>query len=103
MSEPTLQDVLHAEAIIESRQCPNCALMVGHEPTGCMVEMVISVLHDRYISEDADFNERFLRRLDDMWADMNVDALWQAIGPIVDDVENGAYNTNVAGLQDILP
>ena len=67
-------------------RCPNCTRnIVGHEPNGCVLEALMSVLRDR-----GGHTDKQMRKL---WANVDVDALWNAIGPIVDDLGEGVFTS----------
>lgn len=65
--------------------CPNCAgPVVGHEENGCVLAALIGVVRDR-----GNHTELKIRQLH---ANANIDALWDQLGPIIDQLEEGAFN-----------
>lgn len=70
---------------MKSPLCPNCDQRVANHPeNGCVLAALIQVARDR-----GGVPERKLRKLH---AECNVDALWDDVGRIVDDLEDGHYS-----------
>ena len=66
------------------RRCPNCLGPIAKHPqNSCMLAMFIQVIRER-----GEMSERKLRKLH---AKCNVDALWDKLAPIIDDIEEGEY------------
>lgn len=66
------------------RICPNCTEPVADHPeNGCVLAALIDVIRSR-----GTFGERKLRNIH---AAVDADALWCDIGEIVDDLEEGRY------------
>lgn len=65
--------------------CPNCTSPVnGHPENGCVLQALIGVIRDRgNLSE---------RKILDLHANAWVDSLWDDMGPIIDDLEEGQYS-----------
>lgn len=64
--------------------CPNCGLsVVDHPENECVLGVFIAVLADRGVPKAA---------LHDLHARCDVDALWESIGPILDDLQDGRFN-----------
>jgi hypothetical protein len=64
--------------------CPNCLMFVALPNEGCLLHDLIQVARER-----ANHPERKLRQLH---AKCDVDALWNRLGPIVDDLEDGNFS-----------
>lgn len=66
--------------------CPNCAHPIENHPeNGCVLKALIGVLRNRGEYEEIYLNE--------IHANTDVDALWQKIGRIIDDLGEGLYGT----------
>ena len=67
------------------RKCPNCAAhpVADHPANGCVLAALIQCIRDRGTVPE--------RRLRDVHAHTDVDALWNDVGKIVDRLEEGAY------------
>ena len=67
--------------------CPNCGDPIdAHERNGCVLEAFIGVLRSRdNLSETA---------LQDIWSNCNVDALWDDLGRVLDNLEAGHYTVD---------
>jgi hypothetical protein len=61
--------------------CPNCMRPVARSNDGCLLHDLIQVARER-----GNVTERKLRQLH---AKADADALWERLGPIVDDLEDG--------------
>lgn len=68
----------------KAKQCPNCTKPVGHEEDGCVLASLFAIVRDRGNTPK--------RKIKTLWANADVDALWSTLGPIVDDLEEGAYS-----------
>lgn len=65
-------------------KCPNCGGYVANHPEdGCILGAMIQAVRDRDVMPE--------RRLRALHASTNVDRLWDRIGPILDDLEEGAF------------
>ena len=66
--------------------CPNCRedLAKGHPGNGCVLGALFSCIADR----EGGRRRALMERL----ADVDECALWDDIGPIVDKLQDGAYN-----------
>ena len=64
--------------------CPNCGQydLRNHPQNACMLSVFDTLLSDRGMSKE----QRELR-----WMHCDVGALWDDLGPIVDNLENGNY------------
>lgn len=68
-----------------TRKCPNCGEpVVKHPDNGCVLNSLMRVVRDRGDTSD--------RRVRDIHAKCDVDALWNRLGEIVDDLESGFYS-----------
>jgi len=69
----------------KKRLCPNCANPVANHPhNGCVLNALVHVVRDRgHHSEE---------RLRQLHATCDVDALWERIGPIIDNLEDGEFS-----------
>lgn len=65
--------------------CPNCnALITGHPRNECALKVLIGIVRDR-----GNTSEAVLLQL---YAKCDVDALWDRLEPIIDDLELGEFN-----------
>lgn len=65
-------------------RCPNCDRHVANHPEdGCVLAALIQVIRDR-----GEMSERRLRTLH---ASTDADALWNRLGRVVDDLEEGVF------------
>lgn len=65
--------------------CPNCSSPVAKHPeNGCVLGALVQVVRDR-----GSVPERRLRKLH---AEVNTDALWNDLGRVIDDLEEGLYS-----------
>jgi hypothetical protein len=65
--------------------CPNCTEPVAKHPeNGCVLATFIETIRGR-----GTVSERKLRKLH---AECDADALWNRLGPIVDDLEEGRFS-----------
>lgn len=63
-------------------ECPNCTSPVaGHPKNGCVLAALIQVVRDRGNTPE--------RKLLGLHAAVDADNFWEAIGPIVDRLEDG--------------
>lgn len=66
------------------KACPNCCELIGHEPNGCVLEGLLGVVEGR---------ENLTReQVLELWRKIDVDGLWDAIGPVIDDLEAGKFS-----------
>lgn len=66
------------------RICPNCTQpVVDHPQTGCVLAALIGVIRDRGTKP-----ERVLRSIH---AKCDINALWDRLGPVIDDLEAGNF------------
>lgn len=64
--------------------CPNCSeFILGHPKNGCILAALIDVVRDRQNKSES--------KLFVLHRDINEDALWNSLGPIIDALENGEY------------
>lgn len=77
-----LEDLLHRESPFHPKvpECPNCYQLHDTFVEKCTVENLLAVC-------DITDEERY-HLLDNL----NVDAFWQAVGPILDDLQAGAFS-----------
>lgn len=68
----------------KSPACPNCTVPVARSNEGCLLHDLIQVARDR-----EDTPERKLRKLH---ATCDVDALWNHLGALVDDLQEGRFS-----------
>ena len=70
----------------KARICPNCyaSPVKGHPENGCVLAAFIVVLRDRGNKPE--------RRLLQIHAECNVDALWDQVGPLLDRLEEGEFS-----------
>jgi len=69
-----------------TNRCPNCIEPIeGHPENGCVVAALIGVLRDR-----EDHTEEQLLQLH---RDIDVDALWDVLGPVIDTLGDGGFNS----------
>lgn len=65
-------------------RCPNCFEPVKQHPeNGCVLAALIGVIRDRGEVEEGDLIE--------LHAECNVDALWDRLGQIIDDLQEGHF------------
>lgn len=66
------------------KTCPNCSSpVVNHPANGCALAVLISVVKDR--------GNKGVAELHALHEGCDVDALWEALGPIVDMLEDGEF------------
>jgi len=63
------------------KKCPNCFQPVSKDNDGCLLHDLVQVARER-----GNVSERKLRAIH---ANADADALWNRLGPIVDDIEEG--------------
>ena len=64
--------------------CANCGDEIpGHEENGCVLAALVQVIKDRGFTTSGSLLL--------MLRDTNVDALWDDLGPIIDQLEAGEY------------
>jgi len=61
------------------KTCPNCTRPISDESAGCVLHSLMSALRDR---------------------ECDTDALWNAIGEVLDDLETGRYGGDVKARDD---
>lgn len=67
-------------------RCPNCAEpIIGHADNTCILDAFIRIISDR--DETPPDVRLRLHRL------CNIDALWDDLSPIIDNLENGLYSS----------
>ena len=76
----------------EVKACPNCTRPIKEESAGCMLHSLMTALKDRETLSEAE--------LESIHADCDVDALWNALGNILDDMEYGRYGGDVKKRND---
>jgi|GEM_PF-2891625 len=74
------------------KTCPNCTRPISDESAGCVLHSLMSALRDRESLDDAE--------LESIHAECDTDALWNAIGEVLDDLETGRYGGDVKARDD---
>jgi hypothetical protein len=65
-------------------KCPNCGAAVNaHPDTGCVLYALMTVIRERGNLAEA--------KVQKIHREVNVDALWEELGPIIDRIEDGAF------------
>lgn len=66
-------------------KCPNCGGNVANHPEdGCVLAALIQVIRERQSKSEP--------RLRKLHAKVDVDALWEDLGRVIDKLEDGAYS-----------
>lgn len=66
-------------------KCPNCGEHVnGHPDTSCTLYALMQIVRERSNLTEA--------KVQKVHREVNVDALWEELGPIIDRLENGDFN-----------
>jgi hypothetical protein len=82
----------------KAKKCPGCGQhnVNNHPEDGCVVASLIRVIRDR-----GDLNDSVVNRIH---AALDVDAVWDVIGELIDDIQAGRYLDDAAdpGLATIL-
>jgi hypothetical protein len=65
-------------------KCPNCGEPVaGHPDTGCVLNALVQIIRER--GEIPEVKVRKIHR------EVDVDALWEELGPVVDRLQEGVF------------
>lgn len=79
---PTAEQV---RAALKPLECPNCSRPVkDHPENGCVLAALVQVVRERGNLDAA--------QLDSLHANIDTNALWEALGAIVDLLEEGAFS-----------
>lgn len=66
--------------------CPNCnEKVVGHPSNGCVLGALIQCVRDRKTTDTA--------LLEELHAKVDLDKLWQDVGPVISRLESGHYSS----------
>lgn len=66
-------------------RCPNCmGPLPDHPDNACVLNAFIALLRDR--------GNKTEEELLDLHANCDVDAMWERLGPVIDDLEDGHFN-----------
>ena len=67
------------------QECPNCGEPKWpHPDSGCVLAALITVIDERGGTSQ--------KRLKHLLYNANIDALWDRLGPVIDDLERGLYS-----------
>lgn len=65
-------------------KCPNCGKEIPHPEDGCVLATLMAVMRDWTAMPQSEVNA--------IWGKVDINALWDDLGPIIDGLEMGKYS-----------